>query len=257
MAVQKINFLKSTVWPATIPLRNNFIHPAVFSRLALQAKMIFSSQPPCSEDPLVRWQDLFLPAQCPRDLFRRPSRCWRGMPTHSHPLSPGSRGAREPLFCRSPGCTIQPGPAATAPEPGGPILPQAVLLPGWVTAASPQLAAAGPCPVPAGRPRPCSLLPCGPGGRPAGTAPKPCLFQLRLVVKKGYFHAGAKDFTLEKREDVWVRRGKAGGMDAQKPPAENMNLSIKKDGWSLAVSLLKPRNQGVFSLEGRMGVGLC
>lgn len=120
MAVQKINFLKSTVWPATIPLRNNFIHPAVFSRLALQAKMIFSSQPPCSEDPLVRWQDLFLPAQCPRDLFRRPSRCWRGMPTHSHPLSPGSRGAREPLFCRSPGVHHPARAGSDRPRAGGP-----------------------------------------------------------------------------------------------------------------------------------------
>lgn len=77
------------------------------------------------------------------------------------------------------------------------------------------------------------------------------------MLKKGYFHVGANDFTLGKREDVWVRRGKAGGMDAQKPPAENMNLSIKKDGWSLAVSPLKPRNQEVFFLEGGMGVGMC
>lgn len=149
----------------------------MFSRLALQAKMIFSSQPPRSEDPLVRWQDLFLPAQCPWDLFRRPSRCWRGMPPHSHPLSRGSRGAREPLFCRSPG-VHQPARAGSKhPRAGGPHSASGRALAGVgdssVTAAGGSRAVSCACGAPAAVQPPSSFPTTGPGEGRRVWHPKP------------------------------------------------------------------------------------
>lgn len=97
-------------WPATVSLRNYFIHPVVFSGLALQSNTIFNFQPPHSKDPLACW-----PAQC-WDLFLRPSPCWWRMPTHSHPRCVGNRSpfSAEPLGAPSTGAR------GGHPKAGGP-----------------------------------------------------------------------------------------------------------------------------------------
>lgn len=109
---RRLIFFKNRDWPATISLRNYFIHPVVFSRLALQANIISSSSRHTARIPWRVGRTSFClhsAGTCSSDLRRAGGRCpppptlaaWaterRGSPFSAGPLgAPSSWGPRRP-----------------------------------------------------------------------------------------------------------------------------------------------------------------